>query len=50
MTYETRDYGYRRFGAKADSSIDRIKRYLLARRAADWGFFLVGIVLGALLF
>ncbi|HVO01793.1 MAG TPA: hypothetical protein VMT54_06300 [Candidatus Cybelea sp.] len=34
----------------ADRLIGRIKAYLSRRTAADWGFFLVGVVLGAWLF
>jgi hypothetical protein len=50
MTDETFRYGYRRAGRDADRLIDRIRGYLAQRRAADWGFFLVGVLLGGLLF
>ena len=50
MTDETRHYRYYRFANEADSFIDRVRGYLSRRSAADWGFFLVGIVIGAILF
>jgi hypothetical protein len=50
MTDDTFRYSYRRFGHKTDRLIDRIRTYLSQRRAADWGFFLAGVVLGGLLF
>ena len=42
-------YCFHRAGEEADRLIERIKDYLSTRRAADWGFFLAGIVLGGLL-
>ncbi len=50
MTDETRDYRYTRYAGEADRLIDRIRAYLSTRRAADWGFFLAGVVIGAWLF
>ena len=50
MSDDTFRYDYRRFGNKADRLVDRIRGYLSRRRAADWGFFLVGVVLGGLFF
>jgi hypothetical protein len=50
MTDETRHYRYYRFANEADSFIDRVRAYLSRRTAADWGFFIVGIVVGAILF
>jgi hypothetical protein len=50
MTDETRHYRYYRFAHEADGMVDRIRRYLSRRTAADWGFFIAGVVLGALLF
>jgi hypothetical protein len=50
MTDETRHYRTYRYAQDADRMIDRIRAYLGARSAADWGFFAAGIVLGAILF
>lgn len=50
MTDETRHDRTYRFAHEADSLIDRIRAYLSRRTAADWGFFLAGIVIGAILF
>ena len=50
MSDETREYRYYRFAHEADSLVDRIRAYLSRRTTADWGFFAVGIVLGAILF
>ena len=50
MTDETRDYRSYRFAHDADRFVDRVRSYLSRRSAADWGFFLVGVVIGALLF
>ena len=55
MTDETREYRYSRYAGQdyarqADSAIDRIRAYIRSRRAADWGFFLVGVLVGGLLF
>jgi hypothetical protein len=50
MTDETRHYRYYRFANEADGVIDRIRGYLSRRTAADWGFFIAGVVLGALFF
>ena len=50
MTDHSQDYRFYRAGAQADRLIDRVKGYLATRRAADWGFFLAGIVIGGLLF
>jgi hypothetical protein len=38
------------FARGADRLIDRVRAYLSTRRAADWGFFLAGVVIGGLLF
>ena len=38
------------FATGADRWIDRVKTYLGQRRAADWGFFAAGVLLGALFF
>ena len=43
-------YRFYRAGAKADRWVDRVRGYLSTRRAADWGFFLAGVVIGGLLF
>jgi hypothetical protein len=43
-------YRFHRYGAEADRWIDRVRAYLSTRRATDWGFFLVGVVIGGLLF
>jgi len=50
MTDDTRQYRYYRYAGDADRLVDRIRGYLSRRTAADWGFFLVGAVIGALLF
>jgi hypothetical protein len=50
MTDETRQYRYYRYANEADGMVDRIRGYLSRRRAADWGFFLVGVLLGGLFF
>ena len=50
MTDETRHYRTYRFAHDADSFIDRVRGYLSRRSAADWGFFMAGVVLGAILF
>ena len=50
MTDETRQYRYYRFANEADTLVDRIRGYLGRRSAADWGFFLAGVVIGAFLF
>jgi hypothetical protein len=50
MTDETRQYRYYRFANEADTLLDRIRGYLGRRSAADWGFFLAGVVIGAFLF
>jgi hypothetical protein len=50
MSDETRHYRYYRFAHEADSWVDRIRGYLSRRTAADWGFFIAGVVLGAILF
>jgi len=39
-----------RFAEGADRWLDRVRAYLSTRRAADWGFFLVGVVIGGLFF
>jgi hypothetical protein len=44
------EYRFHRYGANADRLVDRLRAYLSTRRAADWGFFLVGVVIGGLLF
>jgi hypothetical protein len=44
------EYRFHRVGAEADRWLDRVRAYLSTRRAADWGFFLVGVVIGGLLF
>ncbi|HVT52097.1 MAG TPA: hypothetical protein VHE77_11035 [Dongiaceae bacterium] len=44
------EYRFYRYGAEADRWVDRLRAYLSTRRAADWGFFLAGIVIGGLLF
>ncbi len=49
MTDQTH-YRFHRYGAEADRLIDRVRAYLSTRRASDWGFFLVGVVIGGLLF
>ena len=46
-THHTRFY---RYGSEADRLIDRVKAYISTRRAADWGFFPIGVILGAILF
>jgi hypothetical protein len=43
-------YRFHRAGAEADRLVDRVRAYLSTRRAADWGFFLAGVVIGGLLF
>jgi len=43
-------YRFHRAGAETDRLIDRVRAYLSTRHAADWGFFIVGIVIGGLLF
>jgi hypothetical protein len=50
MTDETRHYRTYRYANDADSFIDRVRGYLSRRTAADWGFFIAGVVLGAILF
>jgi hypothetical protein len=50
MTDETRHYRTYRFANEADTLVDRIRGYLSRRSAADWGFFLAGIAIGAILF
>jgi hypothetical protein len=50
MTDETRNYHYYRYANEADTLVDRIRGYLSRRRAADWGFFAAGVLLGALFF
>jgi hypothetical protein len=50
MSDHTREYRTYRFAHEADSFIDRVRAYLSRRTAADWGFFLAGIVIGAILF
>jgi hypothetical protein len=50
MTDETRHYRTYRYAHEADGLVDRIRGYLRRRTAADWGFFVAGMVLGALLF
>jgi hypothetical protein len=50
MTDETRHYRTYRFANEADGLVDRIRAYLSRRTAADWGFFVAGVVLGAILF
>ncbi|MDQ7246310.1 hypothetical protein [Dongia sedimenti] len=50
MTDETRQYRYYRFANEADTLVDRIRGYLGRRSAADWGFFLAGVVIGGFLF
>ena len=50
MTDDSREYRHYRFAHDADRLIDRIRAYLGARSAADWGFFVAGVVLGAILF
>ena len=50
MTDETRNYRYYRYAHEADGLVDRIRGYLSRRTTADWGFFIVGVVLGALFF
>jgi hypothetical protein len=50
MSDDTREYRYYRFAHEADSFIDRVRGYLSRRTAADWGFFIAGIVIGAILF
>ena len=50
MTDETREYRSSRFAHDADRLVDRVRGYLSRRSGADWGFFLVGVLLGALLF
>jgi hypothetical protein len=50
MTDEPRHYRTYRFANEADSFIDRVRGYLSRRNAADWGFFIAGVVLGAILF
>jgi hypothetical protein len=44
------EYRFYRYGTQADRLIDRVRAYLSTRRAADWGFFLAGVVIGGLLF
>jgi len=44
------EYRFHRVGADADRFVDRVRAYLSTRRAADWGFFIVGIVIGGLPF
>ena len=50
MTDETRQYRYHRFANDADGFVDRVRGYLSRRTAADWGFFVAGVLLGALIF
>ncbi len=50
MTDETRHYRYYRYAQDADTMVDRVRRYLGRRSAADWGFFIAGVVIGAILF
>jgi hypothetical protein len=50
MTDESERYYRPGFAAEADRWIDRVKTYLGQRRAADWGFFAAGVLLGALFF
>ena len=48
------EYRFHRYGPRfaegADRLVDRVRAYLSTRRAADWGFFVAGIVIGGLLF
>ena len=50
MTDESACYYRQSFTADADRWVDRAKAYLSQRRAADWGFFAAGVLLGALFF
>jgi hypothetical protein len=49
MTDQT-EYRFHRVGTEADRFLDRVRAYLSTRRAADWGFFVAGVVIGGLLF
>ncbi len=50
MNDETPHYRYYRFANEADGLVDRVRAYLSRRTAADWGFFVAGVVRGAILF
>ncbi len=50
MTDDSAPYYRQGFAADADRWIDRVKAYLSGRRAADWGFFAAGVLLGAWFF